>query len=78
MTVPFDPQQIYDPYLLIRDVKTLLEERGLQPTIPSGSLGQALGGAGMLLRAMGISPALSVEESYERTLDKVWDDNQDV
>jgi hypothetical protein len=73
-----DRQQIYDPYVLIQDVKSWLEDKGLNPVVPTGGMGQALGGAGMLLRAMGIFPALSPEESYRRTLDKVWDENQDV
>jgi hypothetical protein len=78
MGTPAEPGEIYDPYALISDVKSWLESKGLHPEIPSGGLGRALGGAGSLLRAMGIAPLLSAEESYKRTLDKVWDDDQDT
>jgi hypothetical protein len=65
-------RQSYDPYKLIDEVTELLRERGLSPAIPPGSAGEALGGAGMLLRALGVQPLMDAFDSFERTGSRVW------
>ncbi|MPZ63970.1 MAG: hypothetical protein GEU83_00075 [Pseudonocardiaceae bacterium] len=49
--------QSYDPYHLINDVTELLRSHGLNPEVAHGNAGEALGGAGMLLRALGVEPS---------------------
>jgi hypothetical protein len=61
-----DDHQYYNPYHLIEEVAVLLRERGLEPDIPEGRLGQAVAGAGMLLRAFGVTPGMDVVETLER------------
>jgi hypothetical protein len=65
-------RQSYDPYKLIDEVTALLRERGLSPELPTGSAGEALGGAGKLLRALGVEPLMNIAESFERTSSRIW------
>ena len=65
-------RQSYDPYKLIDEVTTLLRERGLDPELPRGRAGEALGGAGMLLRALGIAPLMEAEEAFGTSAGRVW------
>jgi hypothetical protein len=65
-------RQSYDPYKLIDEVTTLLRERGLDPELPRGRAGEALGGAGMLLRALGVQPLMDAFDSFQRTGSRVW------
>jgi hypothetical protein len=53
-------------------VTTLLRERGLDPELPRGRAGEALGGAGMLLRALGVQPLMDAFDSFQRTGSRVW------
>jgi hypothetical protein len=69
---PTTERQIYDPNQLVRDVEGLLRAYGLNPHVAEGKAGEALGGAGMLLRAMGITPAMHATDSYERSMNKLW------
>ena len=66
------PQQTYDPYRLIEDVAQLLRDRGLDPVIAKGRAGDALGGAGMLLRAFGVAPLMGAADAYRSSIAKVW------
>jgi hypothetical protein len=70
MTTP--QQQIYNPYRLIEEVTELLRDRGLDPYIAPGNAGDALGGAGMLLRALGIAPLMEAEEAFRTSAARVW------
>ena len=53
------PLQAYDPNQLVHDIADLLQQRGLEPHLPTGTghRGIAHGAAGTLLRAFGILPA---------------------
>jgi hypothetical protein len=73
-----EPKTSYDPYQLISDVTELLAERGIAAATRPGELGEALGGAGMLLRALGVAPMIDSATALERSIDKVWSDQQDV
>jgi SAICAR synthetase len=55
-------QQIYNPYHLIEEVAELL--RGLDPYVAEGHAGDALGGAGRLLRAFGIAPLMDAGDAF--------------
>lgn len=67
----------YDPHILVSDVIGLLRERGLNPDTSPGHLGPALAGAGMLLRALGILPAIDAVEALRRSSERVWGESQD-
>lgn len=70
MTTP--QQQIYNPYRLIEEVTELLRDRGLDPYVAEGRGGDALGGAGMLLRALGIAPLMEADDAFRMSAAKVW------
>lgn len=63
---------IYDPNQLIKDVAELLRARGVDAELPPGYLGEALAGAGTLLRVLGVTPALNTIDAFERSAAKVW------
>jgi hypothetical protein len=65
-------RQSYDPYKLIDEVTALLRDRGLSPELPQGSASEALGGAGKLLRALGVEPLMDPVESFRRSGSRVW------
>ncbi len=67
-------RQSYDPYHLINDVTELLRSHGLNPDVARGKAGEALGGAGMLLRALGVEPLMDPVDSYKHSLQRVWTD----
>jgi hypothetical protein len=62
----------YDPHRLVEEVRELLEARGLTPHLVDGGKGQAIAGAGQLLRALGITPGLDHVEAMARAMDKPW------
>ncbi|GAA0966126.1 hypothetical protein GCM10009555_007190 [Acrocarpospora macrocephala] len=62
-----DERQYYNPYHLIEEVAVLLRERGLEPSLTEGHLGDAAAGAGQLLRALAVTPAMDVVETLDRT-----------
>jgi hypothetical protein len=64
----------YDPYLLITEVSDILTAKGIPATVQPGQLGDALGGAGMLLRALCVAPTLDSITALERSAAKVWND----
>lgn len=55
----------HDPYHLINDVTELLRSQGLNPEVARGDAGEALGGAGMLLRALGVEPLMDPIDSLQ-------------
>jgi hypothetical protein len=65
-------RQTYDPYRLIEEVAALLRDRSLDPDVAKGHAGDALGGAGMLLRAFGIAPLMDSVDAYKLSVSKVW------
>ena len=70
-------RQSYDPYKLIDEVTALLRDRGFTPELAAGDAGQALGGAGQLLRALGVEPLMNYVDSFERVSSRVWSDMDD-
>ena len=57
--------QTYDPYKLVDDVQRLLEERGMPTEQQEGMAGERLAGAGMLLRGLGIDPAMAPSDTLD-------------
>jgi len=66
--------EYYDPARLVSEVQELLYARGLNPELAPGQSGMAQGGAGMLLRALGIRPGMDVVDALARSVDKPWAD----
>lgn len=66
---------IYDPHRLVTDVLQLLRDQGVTAELAPGQLGDAVGGAGMLLRSLGVRPALDMIDAFARSADKVWSDD---
>lgn len=69
---------IYDPAQLVRDVVDLLQERGLTISFPDGRQAPASTAAAVLLRSLGIRPAIDAETFYSRSTEQIWGENQDV
>lgn len=67
-----DERQYYDPYQLIREVGFLLNQHGLEVDVKEGKLGEAAAGAGMLLRALGVTPAMDIVDTFDRKLTPYW------
>jgi hypothetical protein len=71
--------QCYDPNRLIDEVRELLRERGLDPagswTPERATL--ATGGAAMLLRGLGVTPAMDPVEGVVRAAAEPWTDADD-
>ena len=67
--------QFYDPDELVKEVKIALELQGLEPEVVSAK--DAVVAAGMLLRALGITPAMDAVKGLARSMDKPWADNDD-
>jgi hypothetical protein len=68
-------QQKYDPYQLVDDVIALLRASGLSPSV--GSIGEALGAAGQLLRSLDIEALLDPVEGFTRANAHIWSDEGD-
>jgi len=54
---------------VVASVRTMMRGQGVAPLIPTGRYGDALAGAGRLLRAMGIQPAMSAADRGALDLD---------
>jgi len=68
--------QFYDPNKLIEDVQALLRSHDLTAEITDSRT--ALIGASMLLRGLGITPAIDAVDAYKRILDSgSWPDTDD-
>lgn len=65
----------YDPHRLVHDVVEMLRTRGVHAELPAGYLGEALGGAGTLLRVLGVTPALDTIEAFERSAARIWSED---
>jgi hypothetical protein len=64
----------YDPYELIAVVVDHLTTQGRQAAIHPGARGEALAGAGTLLRALGVAPMIDSVTALERSRDRVRSD----
>jgi len=58
--------QVYDPNTLIAEVQELLAARGLEAEITDSVTAQT--GASMLLRGLGITPAMDAVDAYAHSL----------
>lgn len=68
--------QFYDPNRLLAEVQELLASRGLTAEITDSITAQS--GAGMLLRGLGIMPAIPAEDNYMRSLSQTsWPETDD-
>uniref|UniRef100_UPI003F496C5B hypothetical protein n=1 Tax=Streptosporangium sp. CA-256172 TaxID=3240076 RepID=UPI003F496C5B len=65
--------EYYDAARLVSEVQELLRARGLNPDA-TGRAGKAQAGAGMLLRALGITPGMDMVDALARSVDKPWAD----
>lgn len=65
--------EYYDAARLVSEVQELLHARGLNPD-PTVRMGMAQGGAGMLLRGLGITPGMDMVDALARSTDKLWAD----
>lgn len=73
-------KQTYDPDKIIAAVAELLHRVGVQPDMSQEGYGYvtALTGAGMLLRGLGVFPAVDPADAYKRILDDdSWEDTDD-
>lgn len=68
-----DRPATYDPYRLIGEVQTLLRRQGIRPELLPGRTGMALAGAGELLRAMDVVPAMTMEDGLDLNRDFMKD-----
>lgn len=64
--------QSYDPYRLIDEVVDLLRASGIDAKTLHGRGGEALAGAGQLLRALGVEALMDPVDSFNRTSSRVW------
>ena len=60
--------QFYDPDALLAEVGDLLRSRGLDAELVDGEL--AWRGACMLIRGLGVMPAVNAVDAYRRSLDE--------
>lgn len=69
----------YDPAKLVSAVEQLLQEAGVSPDLDTEGYGRvgALSGAGMLLRGLGVTPAVDAVDHYRRTDSGSWEDADD-
>lgn len=70
-------RQYFDPTHLVREVRELLHSHGLDTAI-SGDDQLARTGASMLLRGLGITPAMDGIDALARAMDKPWVDADDL
>jgi hypothetical protein len=69
--------QCYDPDKLIRAVQEHLQQQGLEPELQAGQRKDASIAAAMLLRTLGITPAVDGVDALKRSMDKPWVENDD-
>ncbi len=68
--------EFYDPDALVADVGELLRSRGLDAELVDGEL--AWRGACMLIRGLGVMPAINAVHAYRRSLDAgPWPETDD-
>ena len=67
-----DSYRSFDPYKLIDDVIDHLRSNGIDAKTLPGRGGEALAGAGQLLRALGVEPLMDPIDSFKRTSSRVW------
>jgi hypothetical protein len=73
-------KQAYDPEKVIAAVAEHLCQAGVQPDMNQEGYGYvtALTGAGMLLRGLGVFPAVNPADAYKQMLDQgPWEDIDD-
>lgn len=63
----------YNPRKLVAEVADLLEQRGVTVDREHGSAGDLTGGAGMLLRGLGVEPLAAPEDSLDLDGGKRYD-----
>ncbi len=69
--------QTYDPGKLVAAVTRILSEAGVEPDMGQDGYGYvtAFAGAGMLLRGLGVCPAMDPADAYRQTLTSgSWED----
>ncbi|MCL2580978.1 MAG: hypothetical protein FWE35_00805 [Streptosporangiales bacterium] len=66
----------YDPMKVVDAVKQLLEDAGVSPDLDTEGYGTAgtMAGAGMLLRGLGVFPAVDAADHYRRNDVGSWED----
>lgn len=65
-------RQSYDPYKLINEVTDILRASGVDAKTLPGHSGDALAGAGQLLRALGVEALMDPVDSFDRAGSRVW------
>ncbi|MEV0613907.1 hypothetical protein AB0I81_11345 [Nonomuraea sp. NPDC050404] len=66
----------YDPAHLVREVRELLHLQGIDTDRP-GDERLAAAGASMLLRGLGVTPAMDGADALTRAMDKPWVETDD-
>jgi hypothetical protein len=67
----------YDPGRVITAVAQMLRDAGVEPDLTQDGYGYAtaFAGAGMMLRGLGVLPAMDATDAYRQTLDNgAWED----
>jgi hypothetical protein len=66
----------YDPAKIVAAVEQVLRDAGVDPDMNTEGYGHigAIAGAGMLLRGLGVSPAVDPVDHYRRTDTGSWED----
>ena len=68
--------QVYDPNTLIAEVQELLAARGLEAEITDSVTAQT--GASMLLRGLGVTPAMDAVDAYAHSFSRgSWPETDD-
>ena len=70
--------QTYDPGKVVTAVARILREAGVEPDMSQDGYGYvtAFAGAGMLLRGLGVFPAVDPADAYRQTLSSgSWEDS---
>ncbi|GAA3702499.1 hypothetical protein GCM10022224_080410 [Nonomuraea antimicrobica] len=70
-------RQYFDPEHLVREVRELLHLQGIDTEIP-GDAKLARTGASMLLRGLGVTPAMNGVDALTRAIDKPWVEADDA
>ncbi|MFI7455453.1 hypothetical protein ACIBQX_48900 [Nonomuraea sp. NPDC049714] len=70
-------RQYFDPTHLVREVRELLHAHGLDTDRP-GDQRLASTAASMLLRALGVTPAMDGVDALARAMDKPWVEADDA
>lgn len=69
--------QFYDPAHLVREVREHLHLQGVETRLNPDDVRKASTGASLLLRALGVTPAIDGAEALARAMDKPWVDSDD-